>query len=83
MEIYIINQIDKILPAFIKANRHILQLYREQIKQTPISQKSNILEELWLKEFNVKLQKNKNNNYWDTIKFDSEIEKTLFLLKWN
>jgi len=83
MEIYITNQIDKILPAFIKANRHILQLYREQIKQIPISQKSNILEELWLKEFNAKLQKNKNNNHWDTIKFDSEIEKTLFLLKWN
>jgi hypothetical protein len=83
MEIYIVNQTGNISTAFIKANRYILQIYQEQLEKTTIFQKSNILETLWKKEFNAELLKKKNNDHWDTIRFNSEIEKTLFLLKWS
>jgi hypothetical protein len=83
MQIYIVDQENnKISPAFIKANRYILQIYHKDLTILSECQKIQVLERLWKKEFDAELIKSKDGKFWNLIRFNSEIEKTLFLLKW-
>jgi len=68
--------------AFLKYNRELINNNQSQFNSLESNEeKFKFLETLWESNLNVKLFP-KFPNMWEQIKFNSEREKILFLLKW-
>jgi hypothetical protein len=68
--------------AFLKYNRELINSNQLQFNSLETNEeKFKFLEILWESNLNIKLFP-KFPNMWEQIKFDSEKEKILFLLKW-
>ena len=74
----------KINYIFFKANRYIIEKYRSEFEGNDIFHNIKKLEEIWLKEFNARLNSCIGSKYspWSKIQFDSNIDKTMFILRW-
>lgn len=70
---------DSINTAFVKANLALLQKYSQDFKNN--DNKGILLEQLWLKEYGIELVK--SYNQYSNLKFVSEEDRTVFLLKWS
>jgi hypothetical protein len=71
--------------AFVRANLNILNKYSELLPDTlTFKEKMPILKELWEKEYNVKVMFTDEYGFcWSALEFNSESERTLFLLAWS
>lgn len=70
---------DRINTAFVKANLALLQKYSQDFKNN--DNKDILLEQLWLKEYGIELVK--SYNQYSNLKFVSEEDRTVFLIKWS
>lgn len=88
MNSYEIDIIDlnlkKVNYIFFKANRYIIEKYKDEFEGRDVFYNIKKLEEIWLKEFNARLDSKINSKYspWSKIKFDSNSDKTMFMLRW-
>lgn len=71
--------------AFIRANLNILNKYSDRLPDLfTFKEKMPILKELWEKEYNVKVMFTDEYGFcWSALEFNSEAEKTLFVLAWS
>lgn len=71
--------------TFIRANLNILYKYSDRLHDLlTFKEKMPILKELWEKEYNVKVLFTDEYGFcWTALEFNSEAEKTLFLLAWS
>jgi hypothetical protein len=84
-EISIVDlNLKKINYIFFKANRYIIEKYRSEFEGHDIFYNMKKLEEIWLKEFNARLDSCISSKYspWSKIQFDSRVDKTMFILRW-
>ena len=70
---------DRINTAFVKANLSLLRKYSQDFKNN--DNKDILLEQLWLKEYGIELVK--SYNQYSCLKFASEEDRTVFLIKWS
>lgn len=74
-------------PVFIKANCYILKKFNAEFKKNTVFERLHLLEELWVDEFNALLIEDVkitcDLKKWSSIQFSTELEKTLFLLRWS
>jgi len=65
-------------PAFIRANKHILEKYKQEFAALPNSKaRSNRLKELWYKEYSATIIGD-----WEAVSFDDTKKYTYYLLRW-
>ena len=81
---HIVNIYDELTyninPSFIRANGFLIEKYAKLFVNQSTYTNKNVLNELWLSEFKAQLIS--TNQIWKDIKFDSEHEKMMFLLRW-
>lgn len=78
--IYIFDEDKKINKLFVKANRYILKKYEDYFINLNLEQKKEKLKDFWFTEFNVELIE--KNNVFDQLKFKSDNDLLVFLVKW-
>jgi len=78
--IEIIGSDGKVSSEFVKANQYILQKYYQQFENLDFDSKINKLKYLWLTEFKAHLL-DKDSVFFQ-IKFDSNTDFFLFMIKW-
>jgi hypothetical protein len=67
-------------PVFIRANGFLLNKYETLFSNQSTHTNKLILADLWLSEFKAVLVL--SNETWKEIKFESENDKMMFLLRW-
>jgi hypothetical protein len=72
---------DAISPAVLRANSYLLETNKEILEsiQNPRN-KFNHLEDLWKREFDVNIEKSKDE--WEQLIFENEQKLLVFLIKW-
>jgi hypothetical protein len=70
------------IPIFIRANSHLIDQHPGIFAEKDLAKNQKLLENLWLTEFKGKLIFNQTLMMWDSIEFDNDQDKTMFLIKW-
>lgn len=79
---------NKINPIFVKANSFILEKYKNNFhSDLSASEKNTLLEQLWLEEFNISIEKRitaslLESEKWKELKFKDANNYSIFLLRW-
>jgi hypothetical protein len=70
--------------SIFKANRFLINTYKENLINLPDSEKKEFIKNLWNEHFHATvINSTDNTDSWTHLEFSSEKDMMLFLMKWN
>jgi hypothetical protein len=70
--------------SFFKANRFLINTYKENLINLSDKEKKEFIKNLWSEHFYAKIiNSTDNTDSWTHLEFSSEKDMMLFLMKWN
>jgi hypothetical protein len=70
--------------SIFKANRFLINTYKENLINLPDTEKKEFIKNLWNKHFHATVINSiDNTDSWTHLEFSSEKDMMLFLMKWN
>jgi hypothetical protein len=70
--------------SFFKANRFLINMYKENLINLSDKEKKEFIKNLWSEHFYAKvINSTDNTDSWTHLEFSSEKDMMLFLMKWN